>query len=94
MSFIIRKGDPTSTGGSVTQGHSLFDVLGQSTTLEGMIATCPECKQGSGPVKPISRRSCEIEGKIVIIQGDHVLCGCPPGANTVIATQFEATAAA
>ncbi|EPJ45050.1 MAG: hypothetical protein OFPII_30420 [Osedax symbiont Rs1] len=94
MSYIIRQGDPTTTGGSVTQGHGLFETFGKPTTLEGMIATCPACKKGSGPIKPVSKRSCDVEGKVVIIQGDIVQCGCSPGANTVIATQFEATATA
>ncbi|EPJ45393.1 MAG: hypothetical protein OFPII_27570 [Osedax symbiont Rs1] len=94
MTYIIRQGDPTTTGGSVTQGHSLLEVLGKPATLEGMIATCPACKKGSGPIKPVSKRSLDIEGVVVIIHGDIVQCGCPPGANKVVATQFEATARA
>jgi uncharacterized Zn-binding protein involved in type VI secretion len=94
MTYIIRQGDPTTTGGKVIQGHSLLTVFGQPAALEGMIATCPACKAGQGPIQTISKRSLDVEGTLVIIQGDHVMCGCPPGANTVVATQFEATATA
>ncbi len=92
MTYIIRQGDPTTTGGSVTQGHSLFETFSKPTTLEGMKATCPVCKKGSGPIQATSSRHSEVNGKVVIVHGDIVLCGCPPGANTVIATQFKATA--
>ncbi len=91
MNYIIRRGDPTTTGGSVTQGHSLLETFGKPTTLEGMIATCPACKKGSGPIQITSNRNSEVDGKPVVVHGDIVLCGCPPGANTVITTQFEAT---
>ncbi len=94
MSYIIRQGDPTTTGGTVTQGHTLLEVFGKPATLEGMIATCPACKVGMGPIKPVSKRSLDIEGTVVIIHGDIVQCGCPPGANKVVATQYKATATA
>lgn len=94
MSYIIRQGDPTTTGGTVTQGHELLEVFGKPATLEGMIATCPVCKVGMGPIDPVSKRSLDVEGDVVIIHGDIVKCGCPPGANKVVATQFKATATA
>ena len=91
MSYIICKGDPTSTGGSVTQGHGLIEVNGKQGTLIGMIATCPACKKGSGPIKPVGPRDIEVDGIDVALHDDYVACGCPPGANTVIATQNIAT---
>ena len=91
MTYVIRQGDPTTTGGVVTQGHPLLEVFDKLATLEGMIATCPACKKGSGPIQPVSKRHCDVEGKIVIIHGDIVQCGCPPGANKVVATQYKAT---
>jgi len=94
MTYIIRQGDPTTTGGTVTQGHTLLEVYGKPATLEGMIATCPACKKGSGPIQTASKRSLEVQGVLVIIHGDIVQCGCPPGANKVVATQFKATATA
>lgn len=92
MTYIIRQGDPTSTGGVVTQGHSQLTIFDKPTTLEGMIATCPKCKKGQGPIKAISPREGTIDDRIIIIKGDHVLCGCPPGKNVVLPTQFDATA--
>lgn len=91
MTYIIRQGDPTSTGGVVTQGHPLLTVFDKPATLEGMIATCLVCKKGYGPIRAIGSRQANIDGILVAIQGDHVLCACPPGTNVVQATQFEAT---
>lgn len=92
MTYIIRKGDPTSTGGVVTQGHNMLEIMGKPAALEGMIATCPDCTKGEGPIKTVEPREANIENKRIVIQGDYVLCGCPEGSNVVQATQFEATA--
>ena len=57
MRTVARKGDPTSTGGMIQEGDSSWLSEGYPTTYIGMIATCPACKVGQGPIVAVGPRS-------------------------------------
>ncbi|WP_341536516.1 PAAR domain-containing protein [Aeromonas caviae] len=50
MRNVARKGDPTSTGGEIQDGDSSWISEGSPTTYIGMMANCPACKVGQGPI--------------------------------------------
>lgn len=56
MLYIIRQGDPTTTGGTVIEGHGLLTVENKRATRDGMMATGPVCDQGQGPIKEVIER--------------------------------------
>lgn len=78
-------GSKTSTGGSVIEGNSgiLFDDLVASSV--GHKATCPACKKGVGEIVAVGARTTILPAGPAAKAGDYVACGCPPGANTLIA---------
>lgn len=87
MRNLARKGDPTSTGGAIQDGDSSWLSEGSPTTYIGMIATCPACKVGQGPIVAVGPRSIIGPGGPVALQGDYVACGCPPMSNTILPAQ-------
>lgn len=87
MRNVARKGDPTSTGGVIQEGDSSWLSEGSPTTYIGMIATCPACKVGQGPIVAVGPRSIIGPGGAVALQGDYVACGCPPMSNTILPAQ-------
>lgn len=87
MRNVARKGDPTSTGGAIQDGDSSWLSEGSPTTYIGMIATCPACKVGQGPIVAVGPRSIIGPGGPVALQGDYVACGCPPMSNTILPAQ-------
>ncbi|PCD00500.1 PAAR domain-containing protein [Halopseudomonas pelagia] len=78
-------GSKTSTGGSVIEGNSgiLFDGLVASSV--GHKATCPACKKGVGEIVAVGARTTILPAGPAARAGDYVACGCPPGANKLIA---------
>ena len=94
MSYIVRQGDPTTTGGTVLQGNGALTVQDKPATIEGMQASCPSCPAAIGVIKALGPRNLDISGVPVIVHGDQVQCGCPPGSNLVQATQSIAEATA
>lgn len=87
MRNVARKGDPTSTGGAILDGDGSWLSEGSPTTYIGMIATCPACKVGQGPIVAVGPRSIIGPGGPVALQGDYVACGCPPMSNTILPAQ-------
>ena len=83
---LIHQGDMTTTGGVVTQGVGNIMFVGCGVTHIGMIATCPSCKKGQGPITPIASIPVLVDGVQAALHGDIVACGCPPGSNTLIAS--------
>ena len=87
MRNVARKGDPTSMGGVIQDGDGGWLTEGAPTTYIGMIATCPACKVGQGPIVAVGPRSIIGPGGPVALQGDYVACGCPPMSNTILPAQ-------
>lgn len=87
MRNVARKGDPTSTGGMIQEGDSSWLSEGYPTTYIGMIATCPACKVGQGPIVAVGPRSIIGPGGPVALQGDYVACGCPSMSNVILPAQ-------
>ncbi|EAS1663439.1 TPA: PAAR domain-containing protein [Salmonella enterica] len=87
MRNVARKGDPTSTGGMIQEGDSSWLSEGSPTTYIGMIATCPACKVGQGPIVAVGPRSIIGPGGPVALQGDYVACGCPSMSNVILPAQ-------
>ncbi|EGA66487.1 PAAR domain-containing protein [Vibrio brasiliensis] len=83
---LIHKGDSTTTGGVVTQGLGNVMLVGEGATQIEMIATCPICEKGWGKIVPIERWDVFIDNVQAALDGDLVMCGCPEGSNTLIAS--------
>jgi uncharacterized Zn-binding protein involved in type VI secretion len=78
-------GSKTSTGGAVIEGNGgvMFDGLVASSV--GHKATCPACKKGIGPIVAVGPRTANLPAGPAARAGDYVACGCPPGANVLVA---------
>ncbi|WP_394240986.1 PAAR domain-containing protein [Halopseudomonas laoshanensis] len=78
-------GSKTSTGGAVIEGNSgiLFDGLVASSV--GHKATCPACKKGVGEIVAVGARTTTLPAGPAARAGDYVACGCPSGANILVA---------
>ncbi len=84
MAEIIRKGDPTSHGGTVIEG-SLFDIyMGKPIAFVGHKVICPKCK-GIFPIVE-GAPNMTFYGKGVALAGMQTACGA-----TLISTQFTGT---
>ncbi|TCT66762.1 PAAR domain-containing protein [Vibrio crassostreae] len=83
---LIHKGDKTTTGGVVTSGVGNVMFVGEGVTQTGMVATCPSCKKGQGKITPLKPIPVIVDGVQAALHGDIVACGCPYGANTLIAS--------
>ena len=83
---LIHKGDSTTTGGVVTQGLGNVMLVGEGATQIEMIATCPICEKGWGKIVPIEKWDVFIDNVQAALDGDLVMCGCPEGSNTLIAS--------
>lgn len=85
---VIGLGAPTSTGGSVLEGNVGINIdTSVSTSSLGHLASCPACSKGQGPITAVGPRTISLPAGPVALEGDYIACGCPPGANTVIAAQ-------
>ncbi len=83
---IVTIGDKTTTGGVIVNGASTVYAEGRLVALIGSEATCPACKKGIGPIRQTHPNTIEVEGRQVCLDGCIVECGCPLGANKVIAS--------
>ncbi|HIF9499341.1 TPA: PAAR domain-containing protein [Photobacterium damselae] len=83
---LIHLGDKTTTGGGVVQGIGNVALVGSGVTQVGMLATCPACKVGQGKIVPLTAINVFADSVQAALHGDIVACGCPYGANTVIAS--------
>lgn len=83
---LIHKGDSTTTGGVVTQGLGNVMLVGEGATQIEMIATCPICEKGWGKIVPIEKWDVFIDNVQAALDGDFVMCDCPVGSNTLIAS--------
>ncbi|MGR5283512.1 PAAR domain-containing protein [Photobacterium damselae] len=83
---LIHLGDKTTTGGVVVQGIGNVALVGTGVTQVGMLATCPACKVGQGKIVPLTAINVFADSIQAALHGDIVACGCPYGANTVIAS--------
>ena len=83
---LIHKGDSTTTGGVVTQGLGNVMLVGEGATQIEMLATCPICEKGWGKIVPIEKWDVFIDNVQAALDGDLVMCGCPEGSNTLIAS--------
>lgn len=94
MAEIVRLGDATSQGGSVLEGD--FTVLqgGQPVAIVGMLASCPKCSPGKGPIVAVAPRTVNLPGGPVALAGDIVDCGCPPGSHVLLPAQTNTNAGA
>ncbi|MBN6712531.1 S-type pyocin domain-containing protein [Pseudomonas capsici] len=91
MAFVIREGDPTTTGGNVVKGST-------STTIEFKKAArisdpvwCPKCSS-MGFIAEGNPTFID-ESVAIATHGHAVQCGCPFGSNRLISTQTSAMAA-
>lgn len=87
MQNVIQKGAATTTGGVVLEGNDGILVEGKIFTSIGQMASCPQCKQGQGPIVPDGPRTIDLPAGPAALHNDVVACGCPPGSNRVIAMQ-------
>ncbi|HIF9499316.1 TPA: DUF6402 family protein [Photobacterium damselae] len=83
---LIHLGDKTTTGGVVVQGIGNVALVGSGVTQVGMLTTCPACKVGQGKIVPLTTINVFADSIQAALHGDIVACGCPYGANTVIAS--------
>lgn len=85
---MIGLGSPTSTGGLVLEGNTGVSIdSAVETSSVGHLASCPVCIEGQGPIVAVGPRTIIFPAGPVALEGDYVACGCPAGANTVIAAQ-------
>ncbi|SDZ68482.1 PAAR domain-containing protein [Pseudomonas sp. NFIX28] len=85
---MIGIGSRTSTGGQVLQGNTGISIdSAVDTSSIGHIASCPVCSKKQGPIVAVGPRTVTLPAGPIALEGDYVACGCPPGANTLIATQ-------
>lgn len=78
-------GSKTSTGGVVIEGNSGLEFDGLVASSIGHKATCPACKKGVGEIVAVGARTTFLPAGPAARAGDYVACGCPPGANTLVA---------
>ena len=70
---VIRLGDKTDHGGTVTSVSSGTIVMGRQAAIEGDMTFCPECK-GQFPIKP-DRTGAQHTGKPYAYDNDITGCG-------------------
>lgn len=85
MAFVIREGDPTTTGGIVVAGSSTHTVEFRKAARISDPVWCPACKSmgfiAEGNPTVID------EYLALATHGHAVQCGCPFGSHRLIATQ-------
>ncbi|MNK46905.1 PAAR motif protein [compost metagenome] len=80
---IVRVGDRTSHGGTVTQGFPFYTIEGRSAAGLGHVVICPQCKGAYPIVEGVS--SFGVDDGFVAIEGMKTSCGA-----TLIASQNTA----
>lgn len=81
---IIRKGDPTSHGGTVLEGSMTDICMGQPIAYIGHKVQCPLCKGAFPIIEGVLTTT--FYGKGVAVAGMKTACGA-----TLVATQFTDT---
>lgn len=85
MAYLIREGDPTTTGGKVLAGYAPMTVEGRAAARITDPVWCPACQSVGQIAQGHPDFLCADQG--VALEGYHVACGCPQGSNRLIATQ-------
>ena len=70
---VIRLGDKTDHGGTVTALSSGTIVMGREAAIEGDMANCPKCK-GQFPIRP-DGAGAKFKGKPYAYDDDVTSCG-------------------
>ena len=91
MTFVIREGDPTTTGGRVLVGSTTTVVENRKAARISDPVWCPQCNSMGFIAE--GNPTFIVEGVAVATHGHAVQCGCPPGSNRLIATQSTVIAA-
>ena len=86
---IIRKGDRTSHGGTVVEGHPISMPLGREIALVGHKVMCPKCK-GAFPILPDPGRNHSFMGNDTAVDGMRTACGAVLIASQMVARISEA----
>lgn len=85
MAFVIREGDPTTTGGIVVTGSSALTIVFRQAARITDPVWCPTCKS-MGYIAEGNPTVID-EYELLAAHGHVVRCGCPFGSNRLIATQ-------
>ncbi|AZD22096.1 hypothetical protein C4K24_2793 [Pseudomonas chlororaphis subsp. aurantiaca] len=85
MAFVIREGDPTTTGGKVIAGSATTFVVDQRVACIADPVWCPVC-QTVGYIAE-GHHTWADNHQATAVEDGLVQCGCPTGANRLIATQ-------
>lgn len=85
MPYVVREGDPTSTGGFVMSASASHLVDLQRVARMGDPVWCAVCQS----VGYIAQGNPTFVDEFVAVSthGNAVQCACKPGSHTVIATQ-------
>ncbi|EKG36550.1 S-type pyocin domain-containing protein [Pseudomonas syringae] len=91
MAFVIREGDPTTTGGKVVKGSTNTTVEYKKAARISDPVWCPKCSS----MGFIAEGNPTVIDEFVAIatHGHAVQCGCPFGSNRLISTQTSTMAA-
>lgn len=79
---LIRKGDPTSHGGTVLEGCERVRAVGQPVASKGHMTYCPTCRGNFPIAEGVSKLTAF--GANVAVEGMKTTCGA-----TLIATQHS-----
>lgn len=85
MAYLIREGDPTTTGGRVLAGYAPMTVEGCAAARITDPVWCPACQRVGQIAEGHPGFMCGDQG--AALEGYQVACGCPEGSNRLIATQ-------
>ncbi|PPS25855.1 hypothetical protein BVY11_23715 [Pseudomonas amygdali pv. morsprunorum] len=87
MSFIVREGDLTTTGGFVLAASASEVIDLRRVARMGDPVWCPAC----GEIGFIAQGNPTYVNELVAVatQGHEVRCGCAPGSNRLTASQQE-----
>ncbi len=91
MAFVIREGDPTTTGGKVVKGSTNTTIEYKKAARISDPVWCPTCSS----IGFIAEGNPTFIDEFVAIatHGHAVQCGCPFGSNRLISTQTSTMAA-
>ncbi|KPX71905.1 PAAR motif-containing protein [Pseudomonas amygdali pv. photiniae] len=87
MSFIVREGDLTTTGGFVLAASASEVIDLRRVARMGDPVWCPAC----GEIGFIAQGNPTYVDDLVAVatQSHEVACGCPPGSNRLTASQQD-----
>ncbi|AKA23575.1 PAAR domain-containing protein [Pseudomonas chlororaphis] len=85
MALVIREGDPTTTGGKVIAGSGSTFVVDRRIACIADPVWCPVCRTVGFIAE--GHHTWADNHQATAVEGGRVQCGCPSGANRLIATQ-------